>query len=189
MGKQENKEIICSENPQVKKSKNLPNQPAESCRRQDSCIGSNVKKQSHLKVGFCLRLDIPFTYFKNVVSFKNDIDHMMMNVEFWLDLFLCFGNEWAIVLILHSRSYSLGCEWNLFIFCIREWRTLFFHQVKPGNVQETSKLNEKNVIPTQEQMSPLKDSSAVCQTSSCPSPPFIEKMRCKICEKLLLSIS
>ncbi|XP_008273995.1 synaptonemal complex protein 2 [Stegastes partitus] len=49
---------------------------------------------------------------------------------------------------------------------------------RPENVlQETSKLNKKNVISAQEQMSALKDSWAACQTSFCPSPPSIEKMR------------
>ncbi|XP_051805719.1 synaptonemal complex protein 2 [Acanthochromis polyacanthus] len=51
-------------------------------------------------------------------------------------------------------------------------------KLRPDNVlQETSKLNKKNIIPAQEQMSALKDSWASCQTSFCPSPPFIEKMR------------
>ncbi|KAM4738199.1 LOW QUALITY PROTEIN: synaptonemal complex protein 2 [Anableps anableps] len=51
-------------------------------------------------------------------------------------------------------------------------------QVKAGNVpQETLMLNKKNVIPGREQTSALKDSLAACQTSFCPSPPFIEKMR------------
>ncbi|XP_030588703.1 synaptonemal complex protein 2 isoform X3 [Archocentrus centrarchus] len=46
---------------------------------------------------------------------------------------------------------------------------------RPENVlQETSKLNKKNA---QEQKSSLRDSWAACQTSFCPSPPFIEKMR------------
>ncbi|XP_024862049.1 synaptonemal complex protein 2 isoform X1 [Kryptolebias marmoratus] len=51
-------------------------------------------------------------------------------------------------------------------------------KVKLGKVvQAPSKLNKKNVIRAQEQMSALKDSLAACQTSFCPSPPFIEKMR------------
>uniref|UniRef100_A0AAQ5XNA1 Uncharacterized protein n=1 Tax=Amphiprion ocellaris TaxID=80972 RepID=A0AAQ5XNA1_AMPOC len=51
-------------------------------------------------------------------------------------------------------------------------------KLRPENVlQETSKLNKKNVIPAEEQMSAMKDSWAACQTSFCPSPPFIEKMR------------
>ncbi|XP_074501267.1 synaptonemal complex protein 2 [Sebastes fasciatus] len=48
-------------------------------------------------------------------------------------------------------------------------------QQRPENVlPETSKLNKKNA---QEQMNGLKDSWAARQTSFCPSPPFIEKMR------------
>ncbi|XP_014846919.1 PREDICTED: synaptonemal complex protein 2 [Poecilia mexicana] len=51
-------------------------------------------------------------------------------------------------------------------------------KVKAGNIlQETLMLNKKNVIPGREQTSSLKDSLAACQTSFCPSPPFIEKMR------------
>lgn len=51
-------------------------------------------------------------------------------------------------------------------------------KMRPQNVlQETSKMNKKNVASIQEQMSALKDSWASCQTSFCPSPPFIEKMR------------
>ncbi|XP_025757206.1 synaptonemal complex protein 2 isoform X4 [Oreochromis niloticus] len=46
---------------------------------------------------------------------------------------------------------------------------------RPENVpQETSKLNKTNA---QEQMSSLKDSWVTCQTSFCPSPPLMEKMR------------
>ncbi|XP_037627909.1 synaptonemal complex protein 2 isoform X8 [Sebastes umbrosus] len=48
-------------------------------------------------------------------------------------------------------------------------------QQRPENVlPETSKLNKKNA---QEQMNGLKDSWAARQTSFCPSPPFIERMR------------
>ncbi|XP_043982155.1 synaptonemal complex protein 2 [Gambusia affinis] len=51
-------------------------------------------------------------------------------------------------------------------------------KIKAGNIlQETLMLNKKNVIPGREQTSSLKDSLAACQTSFCPSPPFIEKMR------------
>lgn len=35
-----------------------------------------------------------------------------------------------------------------------------------------------------EQMNMLKDPWARCQTSPCPSPPFIERMRCKSVESL-----
>ncbi|XP_076734450.1 synaptonemal complex protein 2 isoform X1 [Maylandia zebra] len=46
---------------------------------------------------------------------------------------------------------------------------------RPENVpQETSKLKKTNA---QEQMSSLKDSWVTCQTSFCPSPPLMEKMR------------
>ncbi|XP_027878082.1 synaptonemal complex protein 2 isoform X1 [Xiphophorus couchianus] len=51
-------------------------------------------------------------------------------------------------------------------------------KIKAGNIlQETLMLNKKNVIPGREQTSSLKDSLAACQTSFCPTPPFIEKMR------------
>ncbi|XP_070767245.1 synaptonemal complex protein 2 [Enoplosus armatus] len=51
-------------------------------------------------------------------------------------------------------------------------------QQRPENVlPETSKLNKKNVIPAEEQMNALKDSWDARQTSFCPSPPFIERMR------------
>ncbi|XP_032375632.1 synaptonemal complex protein 2 isoform X3 [Etheostoma spectabile] len=50
---------------------------------------------------------------------------------------------------------------------------------RPENVlPETSrKLNKKNVVPAQEQMNGLKYSWAARQTSFCPSPPLIERMR------------
>ncbi|XP_035513508.1 synaptonemal complex protein 2-like [Morone saxatilis] len=49
---------------------------------------------------------------------------------------------------------------------------------RPENVlPETLKLNKRNVAPAQDQMNALKDSLAVRQTSFCPSPPFIERMR------------
>ncbi|XP_056241980.1 synaptonemal complex protein 2 [Seriola aureovittata] len=49
---------------------------------------------------------------------------------------------------------------------------------RPENVlQETSKLRKKKVIPVLEEMNALKDSWAARQTSFCPSPPFVEKMR------------
>ncbi|XP_068996668.1 synaptonemal complex protein 2 [Embiotoca jacksoni] len=51
-------------------------------------------------------------------------------------------------------------------------------QKRPENVlQDTSTLNKKSVTTAQVQMSALKDSWAACQTSFCPSPPFIETMR------------
>ncbi|XP_023283356.1 synaptonemal complex protein 2 [Seriola lalandi dorsalis] len=51
-------------------------------------------------------------------------------------------------------------------------------QQRPENVlQETSKLRKKKVIPVLEEMNALKDSWAARQTSFCPSPPFVEKMR------------
>lgn len=63
-----------------------------------------------------------------------------------------------------------------------EWiKKIISQQIKAGNIlQETLMLNKKNVIPGREQTSSLKDSLAACQTSFCPSPPFIEKMRCKL---------
>ncbi|CAG6021345.1 unnamed protein product [Menidia menidia] len=48
-------------------------------------------------------------------------------------------------------------------------------QLRPGNVLRESS-RSKN-IPVQEQKSALKNSLAAYQTSFCPSPPFIEKMR------------
>ncbi|KAK9515487.1 hypothetical protein VZT92_026131 [Zoarces viviparus] len=51
-------------------------------------------------------------------------------------------------------------------------------QQRPENVlSETWKLNKKNVVPAQEQMSGLKDSWTARQTAFCPSPPLIERMR------------
>ncbi|XP_029292237.1 synaptonemal complex protein 2 isoform X3 [Cottoperca gobio] len=53
-----------------------------------------------------------------------------------------------------------------------------YKQQRSENVLlETSKFNKKNVVPAQEQMNGLKDSWAARQTSFCPSPPFIERMR------------
>ncbi|XP_075331608.1 uncharacterized protein sycp2 [Odontesthes bonariensis] len=61
------------------------------------------------------------------------------------------------------------------------WSDLKKHsglKLRPGNVlQETSKLNKENMVPAQEQTGALKNSLAACQSSFCPSPPFIEKMR------------
>ncbi|XP_040010003.1 synaptonemal complex protein 2-like [Xiphias gladius] len=49
---------------------------------------------------------------------------------------------------------------------------------RPKNVlRETSKSIKKNVFPVQEQTNALKDSWAAHQTSFCPSPPSIERMR------------
>nr|XP_033486036.1 synaptonemal complex protein 2-like [Epinephelus lanceolatus] len=52
-------------------------------------------------------------------------------------------------------------------------------QQRPENVlPETSrKLSKKHVVPAREQMNGLKDSWAARQTSFCPSPPLIERMR------------
>ncbi|XP_075950789.1 synaptonemal complex protein 2 [Anarhichas minor] len=51
-------------------------------------------------------------------------------------------------------------------------------QQRPENVlSETWKLNKKNVVPAQEQMSGLKESWTARQTVFCPSPPLIERMR------------
>ncbi|XP_039657476.1 synaptonemal complex protein 2 isoform X4 [Perca fluviatilis] len=52
-------------------------------------------------------------------------------------------------------------------------------QQRPENVlPETSrKLNKKNVVPAQEQMNGMKESWAARQTSLCPPPPLIERMR------------
>ncbi|XP_049921300.1 synaptonemal complex protein 2-like [Epinephelus moara] len=52
-------------------------------------------------------------------------------------------------------------------------------QQRPENVlPETSrKLSKKHVVPAREQMNGLKDSRATRQTSFCPSPPLIERMR------------
>ncbi|XP_041802431.1 synaptonemal complex protein 2 [Chelmon rostratus] len=51
-------------------------------------------------------------------------------------------------------------------------------QQRPKNiVPETSKLNKGSVPPVQEQMNVLKDCWAARQTSFCPRPPSIEKMR------------
>ncbi|XP_038579496.1 synaptonemal complex protein 2 isoform X5 [Micropterus salmoides] len=44
-------------------------------------------------------------------------------------------------------------------------------------VPETSRLNKKNDVPAQEHTATLKDSWAARQTSFCPSPPSIERMR------------
>lgn len=75
-------------------------------------------------------------------------------------------------------------EWVCCLLKVKYNRnTLFFQQQRPENVlPETSKLDKKNVVPAQEQMNALKDSRAARQTSFCPSPPFIERMRCKTVE-------
>ncbi|KAF0036416.1 hypothetical protein F2P81_011728 [Scophthalmus maximus] len=49
---------------------------------------------------------------------------------------------------------------------------------RPEDVfQETLKINKKTVVPFPDQMKALKESLTVRQTSFCPSPPFIERMR------------
>ncbi|XP_069382156.1 synaptonemal complex protein 2 [Paralichthys olivaceus] len=49
---------------------------------------------------------------------------------------------------------------------------------KPENVlQVTSKFSKKKITPVQEQMNALKEKLAARQTSFCPSPPSIERMR------------
>ncbi|XP_034446239.1 synaptonemal complex protein 2 isoform X5 [Hippoglossus hippoglossus] len=51
-------------------------------------------------------------------------------------------------------------------------------QQRPENVlQVTSKFSKKKITPVQEQKNALKESLAARQTSFCPSPPFIERMR------------
>ncbi|XP_047187101.1 synaptonemal complex protein 2-like isoform X2 [Scophthalmus maximus] len=49
---------------------------------------------------------------------------------------------------------------------------------RPEDVfQETLKINKKTIVPFPDQMKALKESLTVRQTSFCPSPPFIERMR------------
>ncbi|XP_041859500.1 synaptonemal complex protein 2 [Melanotaenia boesemani] len=61
---------------------------------------------------------------------------------------------------------------------VSEMQATSKNKARAGNVlQETSKLNKKNIRPAEEQMSGLKDSLAASQTSFCQSPPSIEKMR------------
>lgn len=60
-----------------------------------------------------------------------------------------------------------------------------FPSQKPDSiVPELSKLNQGNVSAAKEQTNLFKDPWAHCQTSPCPSPPFIERMRCKPVESL-----
>lgn len=58
------------------------------------------------------------------------------------------------------------------------WQKPFVFQ-QQRLVPETSKLNKRNLSHAERQMNAFKDSWAACQTPSCPSPPFIERMRCK----------
>lgn len=85
--------------------------------------------------------------------------------------------------LLCSWDWAMSQSWT-WTFTLRSRigfnRNTVFQQQRPENVlPETSKFNKKNVAPAQEQMNALKDSWAGRQTSFCPSPPFIERMRCK----------
>ncbi|KAI9530932.1 hypothetical protein NQZ68_000423 [Dissostichus eleginoides] len=57
-------------------------------------------------------------------------------------------------------------------------RHFAFQELRPKNVlPETSKFNKKNYAHAKDQMNGVKDSWAARQTSFCPSPPLIERMR------------
>lgn len=79
---------------------------------------------------------------------------------------------------LHTVLWAWIGFFASWLWCITE--TLFFQGQRPEDVfQETLKINKKTVVPFPDQMKALKESLTVRQTSFCPSPPFIERMRCK----------
>lgn len=66
------------------------------------------------------------------------------------------------------------------IFLHSEPKRFSFQKQRRENVlSETSKLKKKKVVPAQGQMNRLKDSLAARQIFFSPSPPLIERMRCK----------
>ncbi|XP_053281245.1 synaptonemal complex protein 2 [Pleuronectes platessa] len=72
---------------------------------------------------------------------------------------------------LHSSHLSSRLD-------IKSDQPSIFKQQRPENVlQVTSKFSKKKITPVREQKNALKESMAARQTSFCPSPAFMERMR------------